>query len=265
MSRDVFFNELSIPTGRGLNYGEVESLKGLYLALRNVPEAVFVCRVDGEHLASLVRGVKVQSNGGDVMNFLYAFLRPPFEGDSSEDDQVKYMQSQWRFGDEECFGLAMASILDTLAISIDRVPWNVPNVQICRDASLVDVKNCSRAEHVKVHEQWTESLVGLELTTCDTPAEEKPIKLRDDHGIDVLRAFAKRLLRSKYVVGVVNSLGFHPKSRRFILSTSDDGMVELVLNWTDAGYGLVVQTTGRNRRETEEIARRLEDGFGHVA
>lgn len=66
------------------------------------------------------------------------------------------------------------------------------------------------------------------------------------------------------MVGIVNSLEFHPKSRRFIRSSADDGVVELVLNWTDAGFGLAVQTTGRNRRETEEIARRLEDEFGHV-
>ena len=199
------------------------------------------------------------------MSFLYAFLRPPSEGDSSEDDQAKYMQSQWRCDDEECFGLAMASILDTLAISIDHTPWNVPSVQISRDASPVDVRNCSRAEHVHVHEEWAESLTELELTTCDMPPEEKPIKLRDDHGVDVLQAFARRLLRSKYVVGVVNSLEFRPRSRRFIRHSTDDGIVELVLNWTDAGYGLAVQTTGRNRRETEEIAHRLESEFGHVA
>lgn len=49
MSRDVFFNELSIPMGRELDYEEIEALRGLYLALRNVPEGDFVCRLDGEH------------------------------------------------------------------------------------------------------------------------------------------------------------------------------------------------------------------------
>lgn len=265
MSRDVFFNELSIPTGRGLGYEEIEALRGLYLALRSVSKGDFVCRLDGEHLANLVQGVMTQSNGRDVKDFLYAFLRPPFEGDSSEDDQAKYIQSEWRCDNEECFGLAMASILDTLAISINHEPWNVPIVHIKRDASRVSVRNCGCAEHVDAHGEWLESSVKPEPITCGTPPDDKPLKLRDDHGIDVLRAFAKRLLRSEYVVGVVNSLEFHPKARRFIRNCSDDGMVELVLNWTDAGYGLAVQTTGRNRRETEEIARRLEEKFGYIA
>lgn len=265
MSRDVFFNELSIPSGRGLSYEEVEALRGLYLALRGVPGGNFVCRLDGEHLANLVQGVMTQSNGKDIKDFLYAFLRPPFEGDSSEDDQAKYIQSEWRCGNDECFGLAMANVLDTLAISINHAPWNVPIVHISRNESLVGVRNCGCAEHVDVHGEWLESLVRPELITCDMAPDEKTLKLRDDHGIDVLRAFAKRLLRSKYVVGVINSLEFHPKARRFIRSFSDDGIVEMVLNWTDAGYGLAVQTTGRNRRETEKIARRLEEEFGHIA
>lgn len=118
MNRDVFFNELSIPTEQGLGYRELESLKDLYLALREISGIGFVCRLDSEHLADLVRGAMAQSNGRDVAGFLYAFLRPPFEGDSTEDDQVKYMQSEWKCGGRVCFGLAMGVRKEVVEVEV---------------------------------------------------------------------------------------------------------------------------------------------------
>lgn len=35
-----------------------------------------------------------------------------------------------------------------------------------------------------------------------------------------------------------------------------------VKHWYDKGYGLAVQTTGRNYRETKQIARILEEKYG---
>lgn len=264
MSKDVFFNELSAPSGDVLSYEEIKSLKGLFLSLHNIPKVDLVCRIDSHLLSSMVESSTAQSYGREVAGFLYSILHPPFEGDSSEDAQAAYMDARWACNDEACFGLAMACILDTLAVSIDRTPWNVSNLQISKNASSVMVRNCSRAEHLEIHSQWLSSLAGIELVACDIPPENKPLKLRDDHGKDVLQAFARRLLRSRYVVEIVNSLEFHPKSRRFIKCCTPDGVVELILNWTDAGYGLAVQTTGRNLLETEEIARRIEADFGHV-
>ena len=40
-----------------------------------------------------------------------------------------------------------------------------------------------------------------------------------------------------------------------------DGIIELVLTWTDEGFGMVAQTTGRNLRETEAIGRILAEDF----
>jgi len=63
------------------------------------------------------------------------------------------------------------------------------------------------------------------------------------------------------VEGVVNSLPFNPKERGFIRRIHPDGRIELVLIWTDEGFGMVVQSTGRNLRETEAIARCLKDKY----
>ena len=51
---------------------------------------------------------------------------------------------------------------------------------------------------------------------------------------------------------------FNNKLDRFIRRTYSDGKIELVLNWTDLGYGIIIQTTGRNKRETDEIGEILK-------
>lgn len=97
----------------------------------------------------------------------------------------------------------------------------------------------------------------------DTPPENKPrIKLADDHyGKDVLNKFANKILRSPYVKKIVNSLPFNPKRRDEIRDTTPDGIVEFVLTWTDAGYGLCIQTTGRTKAETTTIALHLKNEY----
>lgn len=95
----------------------------------------------------------------------------------------------------------------------------------------------------------------------DNDPEKKSISIRDDHGKDILQAFAKKICRSPYVKKVVNSLPFNPKQKNSIRRTKHDGTVEFVLIWTDAGLGLCIETTGRNLAETNTIALHLEKEF----
>ncbi|MDH6087098.1 putative CRISPR-associated protein [Umezakia ovalisporum] len=95
----------------------------------------------------------------------------------------------------------------------------------------------------------------------DTDPERKPISLRDDHGKDILHKFAKKICRSPYVKKVVNSLPFNPRRTNPILNTTKDGLVEFVLTWTDKGFGLCIETTGRNLAETNSIALHLKEKF----
>lgn len=85
----------------------------------------------------------------------------------------------------------------------------------------------------------------------------KPINLRDDHGRDILKALANKIVKSPYVKGVVNSLPFNPKAKQYIHRVGEDGLVEIVLVKTDQGLGMVVKTTGRNYKETLWIAKEL--------
>ncbi|HBB33999.1 MAG TPA: CRISPR-associated protein [Cyanobacteria bacterium UBA8803] len=94
-----------------------------------------------------------------------------------------------------------------------------------------------------------------------TDPERKPISLRDDHGQDILEAFAKKMRRSAYVKKIINSLPFNPAQTNPIRRTYPNGIVEFVLTWTDSGLGLCIQTTGRNLAETNSIALHLRKEF----
>lgn len=104
------------------------------------------------------------------------------------------------------------------------------------------------------------TILGI-IPQDDTKPEAKNINLRDDHGKDVLMAFAKKVSRSPYVKSIVNSLPFNPKQKTPIRRTYPNGIVEFVLTWTDAGYGICIQTTGRNLAETNTIAIHLQQEF----
>lgn len=124
----------------------------------------------------------------------------------------------------------------------------------------------SHSGHVQSLEfkQWYEvTLQTTELQESDMSYEEKRINLRDDHGKDVLTEHARKLLRSPYVTGVINSLPFNRNAVHYILQVKENGILHIVLHWTDNGYGMAIQTTGRNIRETQEIARILEKEYGH--
>ncbi|MCT7957937.1 putative CRISPR-associated protein [Laspinema palackyanum] len=95
----------------------------------------------------------------------------------------------------------------------------------------------------------------------DAEPTRKPISLRDDHGKDVLDAFAKKIRRSPYVKQIINSLPFNSSLKTPIRRTYSNGIVEFVLTWTDKGYGLCIQTTGRNLAETNTIALHLQKEF----
>ena len=91
---------------------------------------------------------------------------------------------------------------------------------------------------------------------------EKILKLSGDHhGNDKLEAFAKKLFKSEYVESVINNIDFSPKAIKLIKNIFPDGKIEVVLHWESAGYGMVIQTTGKNYRETEAIAKILEKEF----
>ena len=100
-----------------------------------------------------------------------------------------------------------------------------------------------------------------ELERDLTPPKEKTISIRDDHGKDTLSAFSKKIVTSPFVKGVINSLPFNPKQTNPIKECLEDGKIEIVLVKTDPGYGIIVQTTGKNIEQTKRISELIRKKF----
>ena len=83
--------------------------------------------------------------------------------------------------------------------------------------------------------------------------ERKSCNFRKDHGIDKLTLLWNRLRNCEFIISAINSLEFNPSGKEFIEKCCDDGKIHIRLTYTDAGYGMVIQTTGKNKRETTAI------------
>ncbi len=166
-------------------------------------------------------------------------------------------------------GLGVVYLYQTVAISFAIEDyWHknvVHNLYIEGDEDgeypVISIADASHCE-CKEFSDFKEAYEPLELKLCETLPANKHIELRDDHGKDVLEAFAKRICKSPYVIKVINSLPFNPKERNFIHKVYDDGRIEIVLTDTEKGLGMVLQSTGSNHRETLTIAKMLADKYG---
>jgi uncharacterized glyoxalase superfamily protein PhnB len=142
--------------------------------------------------------------------------------------------------------------------------WKNAFIDVLKDEDAIKVRNICVKEHVGVHVSHIKNMAAVELIACDMKISDKKIVLRDDHGSDKLEKFSKRLIQCPYLVGIVNSLPYNSHERKFIRRVRENGLIEIVLPWTDKGYGIVVKTTGRTMRETEKIAEILEEEYGYM-
>lgn len=111
-------------------------------------------------------------------------------------------------------------------------------------------------------DSWLEQISPVDLVPSTIKAENKQIKLSDDHGKDKLYAHAELLCQSPYVEGILSSLEFRPTAKRYIWSITDDGIIDIVLWRETVKYSMRVKTTGRNAAETKAIAEILKEKYG---
>ncbi len=258
---EIFANELAFESFSFDSKNDIDCLIETYNAIRLYE--INTCRIPKECYSNLVKYVS-QKKDRNLMNFIYSFFKTPFEDNDAVNDVMEmYLSNDWKYKEQSCLGLAVAYLLDSVALSIQPEQWPDPLVEIRRDGVSENARNITTGAHVLFHSEWFESLKKTDLIKTDLCPEDKRISLRDDHGKDVLEKFAKKLRNCEYVTQVINSLPFNSHSTSFIRKSYSDGRIELVLFWTDKGYGLVVQTTGRNLRETKEISRIIDEEYGY--
>lgn len=201
---------------------------------------------------------------------LRGIFKYPFIDDNSEEGD-RYIQNNFHLikneTEVETYGLASAYLYSTLGIGfLSEEFWDKFKHKLSIKSEVeytTDVFCCSKPEHFDDVElqEFLDLKSPLELVETDINPEYKPIALRDDHGKDTLEEFANKIRKSPYVISIVNSLPYNASCINFIKKTHSNGLIELVLTNTDKGLGLVVKTTGRNLRETNAIAKMIEDTY----
>jgi hypothetical protein len=210
----------------------------------------------------------------DFKTLFLGWKRTPFIEEGNENIENRFIENYYYLDMplmpdlhmQEVEGLAVAFLYNTLSISFaSNDVWKKTRIHLIEKREGLDnnvfVKHISCPGHIDSHRQWVEANRPVQLFETDIPPKEKKINLRDDHGKDVLKKFADKLVKSPYITKVINSLPFNPRIRHFIKDIFPDGKIEIVLTHSDEGFGLVVQTTGRNLQETKEIANLIEKEF----
>ena len=112
--------------------------------------------------------------------------------DEVEEKQEEYFKHSWFYKEQECFGLAIAFILDSLCYSIFDQTWNETYITISKDSQKVNVKHICTEHEVRFHMKRWPVKSEIELIPCDVSVKDKKIELRDDQGKDKLLQFSKK-------------------------------------------------------------------------
>ena len=97
------------------------------------------------------------------------------------------------------------------------------------------------------------------IPECDLEISDKSIHLSPDHhGYNELHAFSRKIVKDKYVVGVLNSIDQESNEKKFLRAYRGDGVIDIVLFKSARGLALKLKTTARNEYEATLIARHIE-------
>lgn len=218
------------------------------------------CYVDNVNYGLILDSISGLYNAKEVRDLLYGFLSCPYEKDLLEEDNEEYCNHLWKCGADHCIGLALAYICEGATFSFDTGKWNTIII-LDKDGISFDVPNVYDQSSVIYYVDYFINDQKIELVESDLTTEEKisSISTRGDHGDDDVRRIARKMCKCKYVEGIINSAKFRPQQTGYISKISENGIVEMNFPWSDRGIGIVVQTTGRNKKETQAIAELLVD------
>lgn len=257
-NNDIYFNELCLQD-KLLDYSVITNLRDCFQKLKN--EGFSVCRLNYEKKVELLNYLKSIPGVSerDLMGFFHSFFRSPFEKSSiSTEDEEKFLSSSLYFEDKQTIGLQWAYTYDTLALSLlTNEKWNCDTLSVIdksdNDKNIL-IHHASTISNINTQQVWIDSLKQIILQKSTIPVEQKKFHVRSDHGTDVLKEFWNKVKNCEYVEACINSLPWNSSDKELIRDIKPNGQIELVLYWTDKGLGMVIQTTGRNIRETQKIA-----------
>lgn len=205
-------------------------------------------------------------NGRILYAFILATARNPYidpdtqaeERYINEDFEVK-IDNVWCVGQ----GFTAAHLLDTVVISLrthskwEKLSYAIRNIQDKQKTEQVLNVVMPESSETDAINLFIEQRTPLKLEKSNILPRNKSYKFRDDHGSDKLISLWNRLRNCDFVISAINSLEFNPNGKEFIEKCFDDGKIHIRLVGSDAGYGMVIQTTGKNKRETIAIGEQI--------
>jgi hypothetical protein len=225
---------------------------------------------DGYRIYDWYSDVNVKNT---IKSFYLGFRKFPFET-TNEESEKQYIECTYKLKEADEInhnnaivnGLALAYIENSISISFPaNKVWEkeMINLKEKRNNSTSEVKvhHASLDDHIDIHKDWIDSLNEITIIETELNPKEKNVHLREDHGKDKLTLLANKLIKSPFVLEVINSIDFKPYARKFINNTYPNGKIEIVLINSDEGFGMVIQTTGRNLKETNKIAEIIEEKY----
>ena len=277
----VYFNELTLDKSAAQNrlllaeFAKVWA--GFCKASDGKEKRVFS---DEKTLAALAEAV-AQEHNPELMQFFVTVMNSPYcSSDKSWPEEVRdrFFGSEYSINIKpthhpQCPSLGWAYLNGSITLGFEssffwkKLTHQITETTIEGDERNVEVLCVANENHLqeKALQTWIvcqREFEQVELPKkCEIAPEAKRIKYRDDHGREILDAFAKRLVRNPYVVEIVNSTEWHSSCDHFIYDTHADGMVYVCLHWHDKGYGLAIKTTAQGKLQTMKVAEVLEQEF----
>lgn len=208
-------------------------------------------------------------------DLLFGIFIHPFLNLEEEEAFNEYDKATYTFQNEDpnipstsCLGLAAASIYELPAISFSGFPlWESPTLTISIDTNgnivneeVLNIAKQERFEDADL-QLFFENYGELVLPETDIAPANKKYNPGSHHGIAELTALCKQLIHSPYVIEMHSMEWCKGKCYDFIKNFYKDGVVEIVLTKTQRRYGLWVQTTGTNYRQTKAISEILEEKY----
>ena len=275
--KDIYFNELSVPYPMTINT-DTDSL------IQNYAETIKEACNQGFRKVKYERGVDhimlrkdyslaqylYENPTSQSVNVLLATQTKPYipEGDQAEEP---YVMNQYHIivkGEEiHAEGLTIAALSASMAIGMENANWTEnsyevfekrPDSKTLRKTDVLYAYNSTFFTNEKFVE-WADVNLPPKIEECGILPMKKEIHLADHHGKDVLNRLAKRLVREKYVKGILNSTDRDIKEKNFISGINNNIIYITMVD--DGGFGMAVSTTARNEREAQYIAKRIEEKY----
>lgn len=282
--KQIFFNELTLNATPEENRlwleGFLQVLKQLANKTGKKVNRVFAEGKVLDRLCECVCGIEDNNLRNEVSAYLTGIYDPNDEG---VDRKIRDHYFGAEYGIEigtdirPCPSLGWAYLNDSIAIGfasgskwISSALHQIIETPLEGEVRIVDDVVCV-VNPLQLDDEYVRTWLGVNFGAgivdvqlpqpCNIDPSQKKIHFRDDHGREVVDAFARQLVRNEFVVEVINSIEWDSGCNHFVDDVRADGVVYVRMHWEGRGYGLAVKTTARGIPQTMLIARELERQF----